>query len=191
MVEFFNKKTDKKVLFWINRQIKDPVTKIMLNNTNLTEIQLNTLLLDFLSEGFSEEKFSFEQKAKLRRIKADIKDAGEDKKRKIIKTSNGVSRGAFNRVLKQARKNVIKSIYTVILLGYLGLFESPRLQQYLDLSDEIREYAKNYEKAYDIVQNEGEDEKFIKEYLKNLQKYLNEMIERLGNPLSIKENKEK
>ena len=185
--EKYDKETDKNVIFWINRQLNDPITKIMLKDTHLTEIQLNTLLLDFLSDGFSENNINFERKARLRQIKAEVKKSGV---REITKTNLGVSRGAFNRVLKQARKNVIRSIYTIILLGYLGLFEDPRLQQYLELAENIREYSKNYEKAYQAIQNRNDEGREIKEFLLGLQKYLQELIDKLGKTLSLKEKGE-
>lgn len=187
MNEKYDKETDKNVIFWINRQLNDPITKIMLKDTHLTEIQLNTLLLDFLSDGFSENNINFERKARLRQIKAEVKKSGV---REITKTNLGVSRGAFNRVLKQARKNVIRSIYTIILLGYLGLFEDPRLQQYLELAENIREYSKNYEKAYQAIQNRNDEGREIKEFLLGLQKYLQELIDKLGKTLSLKEKGE-
>ncbi|MHA1410453.1 MAG: hypothetical protein ACTSQY_09155 [Candidatus Odinarchaeia archaeon] len=187
MSENNKENTDKKVLFWIKRQIEDPITKILLRNANLTEIQLNTLLLDFLSEGFHEKKLSFEQKARLRRLKADLVLEGKNKKRKVTKAQSGVTRGAFNRVLKQARKNIIKAIYTVILLGYLGLFNDPRLQQYIELAEDIRDYSKYYEKAYEQLQKGEESEEIIKEYLKTLQKYLKELLNNLSEPISLKE----
>ena len=51
-----------------------------------------------------------------------------------------VSKGAFNRSLSQARRNVIKSIYTVFLLAYFGLFDSPKLEPFLRLGDEMKTY---------------------------------------------------
>ncbi|MEM2108999.1 MAG: hypothetical protein QW327_00700 [Candidatus Odinarchaeota archaeon] len=158
----------------------------MLKETNLTEIQLNTLLLDFLADGFSEEKVKYEEKARLRRLKAEVKKEG---KRAITRTNSGVSRGAFNRVLKQARKNVIRSIYTIILLGYLGLFDDPRLQQYLELAEELRGYSKTYEKAYAQLTDNKTQLKEIKELLSSLQKHLKETIEQLGDHTSLKSKK--
>jgi glycogen synthase len=51
-----------------------------------------------------------------------------------------VSKGAFNRSLAQARRNVIKSIYTVFLLAYFGLFDSPKLEPFLRLGDEMKTF---------------------------------------------------
>ena len=47
-----------------------------------------------------------------------------DEKARLRLKSGKISRGAFNRTLKQAKMNVIKAIYTIFLLGYLFfLFE--------------------------------------------------------------------
>lgn len=186
MEKNLDRKTDKNVIFWINRQLEDPITKIMLKNTHLTEIQLNTLLLDFISEGLTQEKLSFEEKARLRRLKSRLVQHGTHKKREVTSSKKGVSRGAFNRVLKQARKNVIKSLFTVILLGYLGFFEDPRLQQYITIAEEIRDYSKTYELAYaEISKNEKPDPN-IKKFLASLERYLKETISKLAEPLSLK-----
>ena len=51
-----------------------------------------------------------------------------------------MSKGAFNRSLSQARRNVIQSIYTVFLLAYFGLFDSPKLEPFLRLGDEMKTF---------------------------------------------------
>jgi len=51
-----------------------------------------------------------------------------------------VSKGAFNRSLAQARRNVIKSVYTIFLLAYFGLFDSPKLEPFLRLGDEMKTF---------------------------------------------------
>lgn len=103
---------------------KDPIFKILLKNSNLTKIQAETFLIDVLAEKICEERIVYEDKAKLRPI--------------------GVSRGSFNRTLAQARRNIIRSIYTVILLGYLGIFDDPRLNPYIEISNKIRAYSEKY-----------------------------------------------
>jgi hypothetical protein len=36
---------------------------------------------------------------------------------------------------------VIRSIYTILLLGYVGLFDTPALQPFTELSDTIQTYV--------------------------------------------------
>ncbi len=90
----------------LESSINDPIAKIMADNSHLTKTQLETLLIDILSDNIAGKSLKYDEKARLRLTKAKI------------------SRGAFNRTLRQAKQNVTKSIYTVILLGYLGLFET-------------------------------------------------------------------
>jgi hypothetical protein len=52
-----------------------------------------------------------------------------------------ISRGAYNRTLIQAQNNVIRSIFTILLLGYLELFDNASLQPFLELSDTINSYV--------------------------------------------------
>ena len=56
-----------------------------------------------------------------------------------------ISRGAFNHTLKQARRNVIQSIYTIVLLGYLGVFDDTRLDPYLEAATKLKEYIGAYQ----------------------------------------------
>jgi hypothetical protein len=43
---------------------------------------------------------------------------------------------------------VIRSIYTVLLLGYVGLYDSPSLQPFLELSDTIQSYITETREAH-------------------------------------------
>ncbi|MFB0502191.1 MAG: hypothetical protein ACETVP_06925, partial [Candidatus Bathyarchaeia archaeon] len=99
---------------WLIRSLNDPIVKILTKNSHLTKIQLETLLIDVLAENTAGKSLRYEEKAKLRLLRTKI------------------SRGAFNRTLKQARRNTIQSIYTILLLGYLGIFEDTRLDPYLE-----------------------------------------------------------
>jgi len=119
----------KAVQKWIKELFKDGVTKFLLKNSCLTKKQLETLLIDILVEKVFNIKATYEEKASFR--------ISEKK----------ITRGAFNRTLRQARKNVIKSIYTVILLGYLGILDAPSLYPYLEISNKIREFKERYDKG--------------------------------------------
>lgn len=185
-VEKSSEKTINEVQYWINRQLKDPITKILLPGSNLTEIQLNTLLLDLMTDSVSHKKLTYREKATLRRLKVEAKNEGKKTKRETVQTVHGVSRGAFNRVLKQARRNVIRSIYTIILLGYLGVFEDPKLRPYLVLAKELREYVKTYEEVWDKHQK-GKTKKSEKELLRSFQEHIKDLLQKLGEPLALKE----
>ena len=114
---------------WLTRSANDPIIKILAKNSNLTKTQLETISIDFLATNVLEKTLTNEEKASLRLSKAEI------------------SRGAFNHTLKQARKNIIQSIYTILLLGYLGIFEDPRLDQYLEAANKLKDYASAYQNA--------------------------------------------
>ncbi len=111
---------------WLKDALNDQITKILVKNSNLTKTQTETLLIDFLAENIAEKRIKMDEKARLRLKKAEI------------------SRGAFNRTLKQARKNVIQSIYTVLLLGYLGIFDSTRLDPYIEIANKLQAYVNAY-----------------------------------------------
>jgi hypothetical protein len=96
------------------------MVKILSKNSNLTKIQLETLLIDVLAENISDRSLKYDEKAKLRIL--------------------AVSRGAFNRSLRQARQNVTQSIYTILLLGYLGILEEISLEPYLEAANKLKTY---------------------------------------------------
>ncbi len=104
----------------IRNLTRDPVTKLLLANSQLTLVQLETLLADSLSSEADISKV-------LRRL---YRPSGRN-----------LSRGAFNRTLIQAQNNVIRSIYTIFLLGYVGLYDSASLQPFIELSDTIQSYV--------------------------------------------------
>jgi len=106
---------------FIDRSFKDPVAAILLKNSNLTTIQFETLIIDFLTLNITDNILSFKEKAILR--------------------SKKVSRGSFSRTLSQARSNIISSIYTLLLLSYLGVLDSNPFEEYRDLSQKLSEYS--------------------------------------------------
>ena len=145
---------------WLNGALNDPVVKILAKNSQLTRTQLETLLIDVLAENLSNKQLNYDEKARLRLTKAKI------------------SRGAFNRTLKQSKENVIKSIYTVLLLGYLGVFETTTLDPYLEMANKLKEYMEAHEDM-----PEGENE--LKDHLKLIEiirEELENSLKQLSNP---------
>ena len=69
------------------------------------------------------------------------------KKPTLRLTKAKISRGSFNRTLKQSKENVIKSIYTVLLLGYLGVFDSTTLDPYLEIANKLHEYVEAHQET--------------------------------------------
>ena len=148
---------------WLTQSINDPITKILAKNSNISKTQLETLLIDVLANNMAEKPLKNEEKAKLRLLKA------------------GVSRGSFNRTLRQAKRNVIQSIYTILLLGYLGVFEDPRLDPYLEAANKLQTYMSAYK---DMMSGK----EIIDEHLrivKMLREELETSLERLSKPKSV------
>ena len=128
---------------WLTSSINDPVAKIIALHSHLTRTQLETLLIDVLSEHLAGKSLKYDDKASLRLTKARI------------------SRGSFNRTLKQAKDNVIKSIYTVILLGYLGIFESTTLDPYVEVANKLKTYLEAYKNIPNAPSDQSESIKII------------------------------
>jgi len=126
---------------WLTGAMNDPIVKILAKNSQLTKTQLETLLIELLAENMAGKQLNYDEKARLRLTKAKL------------------TRGAFNRTLKQSKENVIKSIYTVLLLGYLGVFETTTLDPYLEMANKLKEYMEAHQ---DMPDRESE----LKEHLK-------------------------
>ena len=110
---------------WLSRTSRDPLVKILLAGSNLTSTQLETFLLHLLTENPPLNHKTFEEKASFR-------------------LRGRISRGSFNRSLRQSQRNVVRSIYTILLLGYLGVLETPALTQYVELSGKISSIMEAY-----------------------------------------------
>lgn len=141
----------------IKKSFQDPVTDLLLKNSNLTRTQFETIIIDLLTDIISDEKVTFYQKSLFR--------------------SKLVSRGSFSRSLSQARKNIISSIFTIILLNYVGVFSSRAFDDYEFLSEKLREYLS-------IIESTDINSK--KKLLIEIETELIEGIQQLATPTSIK-----
>jgi hypothetical protein len=153
----------KEVQKWLLSSVSDPIVKILLKKSNLTKIQLETILIDILAENMSSKPLNYYEKAKLRLSKG------------------GVSRGAFNRTLRQAKNNIISSLYTVLLLGYLGFFGSSSLDGYIEVSNKLQSYIN----AYRDVLNGKEAKKEELRIISLLHEELKASLELLSKPNSF------
>ncbi|MCK4424674.1 hypothetical protein KAU93_03235 [Candidatus Bathyarchaeota archaeon] len=154
-------KLKENVQTWLIRALDDPMVKILSKNSHLTRTQLETLLIDILSENISGKTLKYDDKARFRLTKSKI------------------SRGAFNRTLRQAKENVTRAIYTVLLLGYLGIFESTTLDPYLEVANKLQDYVE----AYREVINKNEKGELLKA-ITMMREQLETSLEQLSNPSS-------
>ena len=148
------------VQVWLNGALNDPIVKILAKNSQLTKTQLETLLIDILAENIAGKQLKYDEKADLRLTKAKI------------------SRGSFNRTLKQSKENVIKSIYTVLLLGYLGVFDSTTLDPYLEIANKLHEYVN----AHQTTPDEEEELKDHLKVIEIIREELETSLKRLSSP---------
>lgn len=90
----------------------DEIFKLLSSRCSLTRKQIETLLIDIIVDAKG-IKMKAEEKAKIR----------------------GVSKGAFVRTKKQAIDNIRRALYTVLLLGYLGVLELPTYSWFVQASE--------------------------------------------------------
>jgi hypothetical protein len=141
----------------VKKTFQDPLTDILLNNSNITRTQFETLVIDMLMDIISDKKLSFDEKT-------------------LFRTKN-VSRGSFSRSLSQARKNVISSIFTIVLLSYIGVFDARPFDEYYVLAEKLKEYTSLMESTSREVN---------KSDLRRFEAELVEGIANLAKPTSIK-----
>lgn len=145
---------------WLQSAIEDPITKILLKTSNLTKTQLETLLIDILAENYLDKSLNYDEKGRLRLTKV------------------AVSRGSFNRTLMQAKTNVTESIYTILLLSYLGIIESTSLAPYLEAANKLQTYTDAFKELSDQEKDPSAQLKIINA----IREELSTILEQLAKP---------
>jgi len=108
--------------------------------TNLTRTQLETLLIDLIADEINPE-LTYEERGMVR----------------------GVTKRSFYRTLEQARLNLIRAIFTIMVAATLNIIDSPRLSDFNDLSQNFLDLI-TISKIED--QSPEEKEKWINLYTK-------------------------
>ena len=119
----------------IDETLRDRILSALLKRSNLTKIQFETLLVDQFGHDMANKRLT---RSDMARLRLDQK---------------GISRGSFNRTLRQARENVVQAIHTVLLLGYSGLTESPSIAPFLEASERLKSQTSQLQ---DAAQNQPE-----------------------------------
>jgi hypothetical protein len=155
----------------------DSVVRKLLRNSGLTKIQLETLLINFVfDEMVGKDGGMYDTKGRAR-VQKESSRAWRAKA-----YPKGVSRGAFRRVLFQACRNVVRSMYTLFLLGYIGILETPGLHAYLELSETVTQYKK---KMGERRQENQSVEDLKGDALRLLEKSLMKMIDQYAFPFNV------
>jgi hypothetical protein len=141
----------------LDRSFKDPRMVILLKNSNLTKIQYESLLIDYFTDNMTDNILTYENKA--------------------IYRSKKVSRGSFSRTLSQARRNIISSIYTILLLSYVGIYDTYPFEEYKNLTEKLSEYT---------FLTRDQDSLNAKARIRRLETELTEGIRSLAEPKQLK-----
>ncbi len=141
----------------LDKAFRDPISDLLLKYSSLTRTQFETLVIDLLTDVISDKRLTYSEKTLFR--------------------TREISRASFSRTLSQARRNVISSIYTIILLSYIGVFDARPFEEYQILAEKLREYL-------GILKNSDPNQS--KALLKTIETELIEGIRSLAEPTSIK-----
>jgi hypothetical protein len=118
----------------LKKTFDDEILKNLLENSNITHKQFESLIINSFSGDIFDKGNISQERPKLRTDKTIL------------------SRGSFDRTLSQARRNVRRSISTVLLLGYVGILESPELEPFLEVGNRIKAYTElNKRSSNDVI----------------------------------------
>lgn len=111
----------------------DPIVSFLLQNSSLTDTQLDTIMASTIDGDL-------------------VRKTQSREKRKV-------SKGAFVRTLRQGRGNVEASLYTLMLLVYLGLVRQEKFDQFLRtqrLFAQVREIQLDQESVSRLIDGMSE-----------------------------------
>jgi hypothetical protein len=162
------KKTIDRIASQSRQILREPILKMLLKQSILTKTQLETLLIDLIIEDRYGNHIPYRYKAKIRSQKKG--------KRK------GVTRGAFNRTLKQARKNITKCMFTMLLLAYLDFFDYNIFRPFEEAASNVAKYRKIRET---LAKKEELTPEEIESY-KVMERTILTTLDQLIPPLSLK-----
>ncbi|MCX8161884.1 MAG: hypothetical protein N3E44_02680 [Candidatus Bathyarchaeota archaeon] len=104
--------------------LQDPIVSLLLSRSSITKQQFSTLIVDIISDNLTGEDLTYEDKASC-----------------MLKP---ISRGAYNRILIQARRNITKSFFTILLLSYVGILEDSQISKLIELGEKLRSIIEAY-----------------------------------------------
>ncbi len=142
----------------LEQSFKDPIMSILLKNSNLTKVQYESLLINYFSDNMTDNILTYDNKALFR--------------------SKKVSRGSFSRTLSQARRNIISSIYTILLLSYVGIYDTPPFEEYENLAEKLSEYT---------VMTQDQNNSLSRSRIRKLEIELANGIRSLAEPKQLKQ----
>jgi tellurite resistance protein len=144
----------------LTTMFSDPIFQLLSKKSLFTRIQLESLLLDYITSNPALTGTSPDTKATLRTI------------------SKGRSRGSYNRTLAQAKKKLTKMLASVLLAGYSGLIEPTETAEIIEIASELlrlRETSpkgieeKREELLHDLERKEGQETRErLKKHLEQL-----------------------
>ena len=144
--------------FLLEETLHDRILNALLKRSNLTKVQFETLLVDQLGHDMANKRLTRNDMAQLRR------------------KQKGISRGSFNRTLRQARENVVEAIHTILLLGYSGLTESPSIAPFLEASERLKGQTSQLRNS--AMNDPGAFQKTVDSLIEDLEEALDAMFAR-------------
>ncbi|NHJ86708.1 MAG: hypothetical protein FK734_14685 [Asgard group archaeon] len=124
--------------------------------TNLTKTQLETLVIDLVCDEVN-PNIGYLERGKIR----------------------GVTKRSFYQSLEQARLNLIRAIFTIMIAGALHIIDSPRLADFNELSQNFIDLIE-----IERLENQSTEEK--ENWIKIYTKMIFDNVEKLKKQTSLK-----
>ena len=127
--------------------------------TNLTKVQLETLIVDLIADEINPE-LGYLERGKIR----------------------GVTKRSFYHSLEQARLNLIRAIFTIMLAGVLNIIDSPRLADFNELSQNFVDLI-----SVNNITNQSKEEK--ENWIRIYTKMIFDNVQNLKNQTALSKPK--
>ena len=164
--DFMNSKTQNEIKSRVKEIMNNSIIKLFYNDgketgkgtkewTNLTKTQLETLVIDIITDEIN-PKLTYLDRGSIR----------------------GVTKRSFYRTLEQARLNLIRSIFTIMIAAVLNIIDSPRLSDFNELSQNFLDLI-----TVNKLENQSVEEK--EQWIKVYTKMIFEGVQKLKNQSAL------
>ncbi|MBS7248884.1 MAG: hypothetical protein KIH04_11500 [Candidatus Freyarchaeota archaeon] len=113
----------------LRKLLEDPVVSLLLDRSCITKQQFSALIVDIISDNIADRNLTYEDKAYC-----------------MLKP---ISKGAYNRILIQARRNITKAFFTILLLSYIGLLDDSQIAKLIELGEKLRSILEMHREGID------------------------------------------
>ena len=147
---------------YLEKTFSDPLVKLLAPTSLFTEIQLESLIIDYISGAPTNIYITSEKKAEVRKI------------------SRGTTRGSYNRTLAQSKMKLTSMLCSLILTGYLGILDTNSIINLAETVANLHQLQEQTPESQKSNVNESDSESrdiFARQAIAELEYRLKELTE--------------